>query len=174
MPREQSRREVSTKNSIVHEGVVCRRGRVASKPVGQVRRYPDPVLVVWRQLLNFVPQILVEEELRQVRHHTASIRPIGQHLGPDMSDDVLVGGAEVVVPREVGVEPDNPVRVGLLHASEPCGMKPSLPAGTHAAVLSRCVAAPDVDQHVRWLASIDVDELQLEVHRNPWNAFTDI
>lgn len=171
MPPKQPIRQPAPQHRIIQKRIIRRRRRIPIEPILQIRRNGNLILLIRRQRLDGIPQSLVEEKLRQVRDLAARVRPVRQQLRPDVRDDVLVRGAPFVVAGEDGVEADDAVGVGGLHAAEVCGGEPALAGGADAAVGAGRVAGPDVDEHVGGLAGGDVDELEFKVEGNAGDAF---
>lgn len=167
-PDEEALVEPPAQGDIVGERVILGTGRVAREHVAQVGRLGDPVGVIGRERLYGIPQGLVEEELRQVRHVPVSrrIRSVVEHGRVGVCYDVLMRSPSLVMSREQGVEIDNSVLVRRLYPSQVRRAEPALPRRADAAVLARPVAGPYVNEQVRRLTRVDVDELQLQVHRH--------
>ena len=87
----------AAEQDVVDEGVVARARRVAGEEVVEVTRRRDAVARVGRRRLDRVHQRLVEEELRQVRHHAPRVRAVLQHARAHVRDDVLVRRSPFVV-----------------------------------------------------------------------------
>lgn len=116
--------------------------------------------------LNLLDQVLVVEELTDVRGVAAGEGVVGEQGGVQVGDDVVVGGAAVVVTREEGQEGNHSVLVGALHTTQEGGVvvtdisSVSVTLGDQAGVDTCGVAAPDLGKHVGdGLAGFDIDEL---------------
>lgn len=148
-PDEQAARHAAAEQRVVGERVVVRAGRVPREPVGRVAGLRDLVGIVRRRRLDGVDQRLVEEELREVRHLPAAVRPVVEHLGAHVRDDVLVRRTPRVVPREQRVEVDDAVAVRRLHAPQVRRPEAALARGADAAVDALGVAVREFSRLVK-------------------------
>lgn len=112
----------------------------------------DAVVRVRRDVgVDVVDEVLVEEELADVRHVAAGQGAVGQLVGACVGDDVDVGGAAVVVAGEDGLEGCDTVGVRLGDAAEEGGVDVggvsvvAVAAGDDAAVDAGRVAAGDIE-----------------------------
>lgn len=82
----------------------------------------DLVGVVWVCGLNLLDQVLIIEELTNVRGVATGKSVVGEQGGVQVSDDVVVGGAAVVVTREEGQEGNDSVFVSALDTTQEGGV----------------------------------------------------
>lgn len=120
------------------------------------------------QRLDLGNQVLVEEELSNVRDGAAGVRAVWQDLAVEMRLDMHVCCAAGVMAGEDGGELRNTVFVSGLQAAEVSGVDVGGVGGVavafrdDAAVDAGGVAVPDVGCEVDdWEAGRDVDELQV-------------
>ena len=170
-PGEETLGDIVPEVDVVKDGV---RGRVGSLLLAEdvvidVEGHFGRIGGVRGGSLDLVDQVLVPEELADVRDVATGQRPVGKHRGVLVESHVQVGGAAFVVAREDGRELGHTFVVGRLNPTQRRVVQVGqvvvvalVHLAVHARVGARRVGVPDVEPPVRnGLARVHVDELRL-------------
>lgn len=116
--------------------------------------------------LDLLNEILVVEELSNVGGVATSKGVVGQESGVDVSNDVVVGSAAVIVTREEGQEGNDTILISALNTTKESGVVigkvggVTIARGDKARVDTGSIAAPNLGEHVgNGLAGLNIDVL---------------
>lgn len=128
---------------------------------------------VWGDGISFSDEILIEEDLADVRNVSASIGTVLIGCAVEVGEDVEVGGSAGVVTWEEGGELGDSLIRCRLELSQECGVqvaevgRVSITAGDNTGVDTCGIAGPDLDDRVGyWVAGGHVDDLGVEDELN--------
>jgi hypothetical protein len=161
---------VVVEEDVLEDGVVVVLALEAKDAVGRVEGDLDVAGVVGVGGLDLGDEVLVVEELANVRDVAAGQGAVLEQAGADVGDDVDVGGAARVVTGEEGAERGHAVLVGGLDAAGKGLVQVGGVVAVAVAVVLDArvdtgrVAVPDVPpESLNGLARVDVDELGVQV-----------
>lgn len=181
-PSENTILKLVTKQRILKDRVrVAILRLILNNVVIRVLRDRNIVRVVRIRSLNLGDQVLVKEQLSNMRHMTTSNGVILERVRAHMRNDVHVRRATVVVTRENGLELRNTIGAGLLNTTEEglvevrSVVAVTVHAALHARVLTGGVAGPHIPvQVLDGLAGLDVDKLTVHNERDTRLAVADV
>jgi hypothetical protein len=131
--------------------------------------------------LDLGDQVLVEEELADVRNLTTGKSVVGQDGGIQGGQDVNVGGTASVVAREGADELGNSVLVGADETAAEGIVKVggvaavTVAAGYDTGVHSSAVAVPEVKVDIgKNRAGVDINDLDVGINVNTLLVLTDV
>ena len=144
LPREEAVVKVVAETDVVDEGVVVNCGLADADAVGRVEGQGLRVGGVGLNGLGLVDEILVEEELADVRGDATggNVGVVGEKSCSRGRHQVDVGRASGVVAGENGVELDDSVFIGALDTTTVGAVQTALASRGNARVHTRGVASP--------------------------------
>lgn len=91
-----------------------------------------------------------------------------------MGNDMLMGRPPLIMSRKQRVKVDYAVCISWLNTAQIGGAESSLAGSADTTVAALRIAGPDIDQHVGWLAGVDINELQLQMHGHARHRLHDV
>lgn len=170
-PREDTRLDGVAEEDIIEDRVRGRLGRLlrAEDTVRSVLGELLRVGVVRGEGLDHVDELLIPEELADVRGCTSNDGAVGGLGGVLMDNDVQVGSTTSVVAGELGGEGNDTIGVRLLETAESSVVQVrgvgavAVHVGLHTGVYTSGIGAPDVEVRIsERLAGGDINKLGLE------------
>ena len=138
--------------------------------VNRVQRDVDGAGIVRVCGLDICDEVLVEEQLSDVRNAATGDSTVTLERCIDVADNVNVSGAAAVVSRKDGAEGSDTVLIGLLQAAKSHVVKVrgivavSIAVVLHARIDTGGIAVPHVPVKLgNGLAGVDIDELSVHI-----------